>query len=777
MDFENSLILLHLLWILPMFGLITYYASSKRKKILIKIFGSHSEESQYTTTSKGRRYLKIWLMLFAIILLVIAAARPRWGWRILPFSGRGRDVMIVLDVSKSMNSTDVQPTRLKHAKLFIRNLIKKCPGDRFGLVAFAGSAFLDCPLTVDKTSLFQTLDEIDCNSIPLGGTNVENALNTAISAFKAAEGGYRAIVLLTDGDELHGDSSKSIETLKKMKIPLFIVGVGDPDGDGLIKLPGVNGKTVLMRDSKGDLVKSRLNERQLKKLKDAAGGIYVRSTATSSELNTITKKIQGLVPKEYEKGNNKRPIERFHFPLFVAVILLLLILGISERRKERKNGNGSAMKSSAVVIFLLIFSLSLQAQNKTQNKEEKKLPNSIPIAEGIKPTGGPTSGIKKTEDNASKVKKKLSAVELYNKALKLQKENKIEDAAKLYNKAINRADGSPEVRGKSFQNLGVISHAQARAVMQKDQDKALEILKKSEIMYKEAMRSDTHLKKVILNQQKLLDDRVLAKKIKKMREEMKKKQEQARKKTKEALDEQKKQNKQDKMKQDKKKKDEKKKDKKQQKQKQQQKKNKQNKQEQKQNKESEQDQKKSEQNKKSKNDENKSNQQKSKEKLKEAQKAVDELEKEAKKRGDKKVEESAKKAKKELKKAEEKQKAGEGKKSEEHIKKALDKLGKPKENKKKDSDKKKKKDGKQGKDKKDKKDKKGQPQNKNRKLDKGKKEDGKKGETKPKKEQDIDPRQAKAILEMMANDEKNLRDAIKENQKTNSQTRKVLKDW
>jgi len=760
MDFENSLILLHLLWILPMFGLITYYASSKRKKILCKIFGSHSRESQYTTISKGRRYLKIWLMLFAIIFLVIAAARPRWGWRILPFSGRGRDVMLVLDVSKSMNSTDVQPTRLKHAKLFIRNLIKKCPGDRFGLVAFAGSAFLDCPLTVDKTSLFQTLDEINCNSIPLGGTNVENALNTAISAFKAAEGGYRAIVLLTDGDELHGDSSKSVAKLKKMKIPLFIVGVGDPDGDGLIKLSGANGKTVLMRDSKGDLVKSRLNERQLKKLKDATGGIYVRSTATSSELSTIIKKIQGLVPKEYEKGNNKRPIERFHFPLFVAVILLLLILGISERRKGKKNGNGVAMKSSAVVIFLFCATLSLQAQT----KKSKKLPIPLPIADEIK----------EVEDSAAKEKKELSAVDLYNKALKLQNENKIEEAAKLYNQAINRADGSPEVRGKSFQNLGVISHAQARTVMQKDQDKALEILKKSEIMYKEAMRSDTHLKKVILNQQKLLDDRVLAKKLKKQREEMKKKQEQAQKKTKEALDEQKKQNKQEK-----KKNDEKKKDKKQQNQnknKADQQKQEKNKQEQKQNKQSKQEEKKSKQNKSSKNDKNKSNNQKSKDKLKDAQKAVEDLEKEAKKRGNKKVEESAKKAKKELKKAEDKQKSGEGKKSEEHIKKALDHLGKPKEDKKKECDKKKKNE-KQDEDKKDKKDKKGQQQNKNRKLDKGKKEDGKKGEKQPKKEQEIDPRQAKAILEMMANDEKNLRDAIKENQKINSKTRKVLKDW
>ncbi|OIO37552.1 MAG: hypothetical protein AUJ72_04295, partial [Candidatus Omnitrophica bacterium CG1_02_46_14] len=375
MDFEHTWVLLHLIWIIPVFGLLVHYASVRRKKILHKIFGEMPDESKYSTLSKGRRYLRTWLLLAAIILTVVAVARPRWGWRILPFSGRGRDLMVVLDVSKSMNSEDIKPSRLKHAKLFLRDLIKSTPGDRYGLVAFAGSAFLDCPLTVDKTSLFQTLDETTTDSIPIGGTNIENALNTAITAFKAAEGGYRAVILVTDGDELYGDSSKALAMLKRMSIPLFVVGIGDPNGDGLIKMTDENGKTVLLRDDKGELVKSRLNEKQLKLLAKETGGIYIRSTETDPGFQPILKRIKKLVPQEYEKGNNKRPIERFHYPLFAAVMLLLIRFGIGERR--RINGN------QALVMFILLAFLAspVRGQNTVATSPGSPLAVEQPISQ------------------------------------------------------------------------------------------------------------------------------------------------------------------------------------------------------------------------------------------------------------------------------------------------------------------------------------------------------------------------------------------------------------
>lgn len=775
--FENNWTLLHLLWIIPVFGLLVYYASSKRKKVLAKIFGVNAYDHQYSTLSKGRRYLRTWLLLAAIVFLIIAVARPRWGWRILPYSGRGRDLMIVLDVSKSMNSEDVKPSRLKHAKLFLRDLIKACDGDRFGLVAFAGSAFLDCPLTVDKTSLFQTLDETTTDSIPVGGTNIENALNTAITAFQAAEGGYRAIILITDGDELYGNSTKALETLKKYKIPLFVVGIGDPTGDGLIKMTDANGKTILMRDSKGELIKSRLNEPQLKKLASKTKGIYVRSTETNPEISPIMKRIRKLVPKEFEKGNNKRPIERFHYPLFAAVLLLLIRLGIGERRKI--NGNGSGGVLALILMFFIIGATPLHSQQQPPVDQGNSTPENIapePLELG--------EAISDASDAKDTRKAEQTAIDLYNSGLKFQLKKNKEEAAEKYKKAINLSDKFPEVRGKSFQNMGVISHNQARSVMTQDPDKALKILDKTEEMYKEAMRSDTHLKKVILNQQKLIDDRILAKQIKKQKEELKKKQQQAQKKTQQALDQQKKENKQDKKDQKKDKQQQQKQNKQQNKQQQQKNQQNQNKQEkdknnkdQKQKNQQDKNKQKDEKN----NNKDKQNQQKQNEqnqrkktqqKINDAKKAVDELKEEAEKRQRKDIKQNAEKAMDELKKAQKEHQQGNGEKSEEHIKKALEKLGKPQKQENKDKEK----ENQQNKDQKDKQNK--DQQKNNRKLQKQKPQDQ---QAKPKegdkKEKEIDPRQAAALLEMMANDEKNLRDALKEQQRKNARIRKVLKDW
>ena len=151
------------------------------------------------------------------MFITIATARPYWGFKLLPFSGSGRDILAVIDTSKSMLSKDIRPSRLAHAKLLLKNLIKGTQGDRYGIIAFAGSAFLECPLTMDRTSLYTVLDDINVDSIPVGGTNIEKALDVAIKAFKAAAGGYKAIILITDGDELQGNSPNAINALKKHK--------------------------------------------------------------------------------------------------------------------------------------------------------------------------------------------------------------------------------------------------------------------------------------------------------------------------------------------------------------------------------------------------------------------------------------------------------------------------------------------------------------------------------------------------------------------------------
>lgn len=693
MNFLKPDYLWNLLWIIPAVVFFSVMAYHRRKKQLEMILGGRAENPKFLTLSPGKRMLKNILFGTAVILLVLTAARPSWGTKILPFSGKGRDLLIVLDVSKSMMSQDVQPSRLEHAKWFLKELIKECPGDRFGIVAFAGSAFLQCPMTADKTTLFQAIDEMSVNSIPLGGTNIQQAIETSIQAFKAAEGGHRAIVLVTDGDEVQGSSSNAIEDLKKMKIPMFVVGIGDPSQPGLIMLPDKNGKDPqFLRDSKGDLVKSPLNEIQLKKIARETSGIYVRSTATSTGLSAVQNKVKGLVPEKYENGNQTRAIERFHIPLFAAVILLLAFFAVNERRK-----------TPILVLFLLSANFAIGAND-----------NAIPLT-GTQPdaqTVQPATTEKNTDLNVNAEKPgKVANYEIYNQALELQKNKDLQKASELYENAISKAAADSELISKACQNLGVIKHESARALLNTKPEDAIKILDSAEDMYRESMRVLPQTKEVALNQQKLIQDRETAKKILEQKKQMEQKKQDAQQKTKEAHDSQKEKNQESKDRQDQKK-DQKKED-----------------------------------------DPQK--------KADEAKKAVEDYKKEAQKQNSKESEQSASKAEKEIEKAQEEQKKGNGEKAEENLKNAIKELGESEKN-----------DKNKGDDKKDQDIKKQEQGDKTPEKQNGKAQNGQ-----PKEEKEIDPAQAESLLDLMANDEKKLRDEIKENQRRDSGIRKVDKDW
>jgi Ca-activated chloride channel family protein len=837
MSFLNVDILWHLLWILPLAVIIFWLIQRKRSRLLKMLLGPRAADPEYVMVSKGARLTRLFIFLAAIIFLALAAARPSWGVKILPFSGKGRDIMVVMDVSRSMLAKDVKPSRLDHAKWFLHQVIEHTPGDRYGLIAFAGKAYLECPMTIDKTSFFQVLDELKTDSVPIGGTDIEAALKGALEAFRDAKSGqYKAVLLITDGDELYGRSSAVVSKLKEMKIPLFIVGVGDPSKPGLVPVQNENGKVKYLRDSKGELVKSRLNEAQLSKLAIDTNGIYVRSTATDTGLAQIEKSIDGLAPKEFDSGKHTRKIERFYYPLWIAVILLFIWMSISER--GRKNGvsgsrKGQLMKALVVILVavILLGAGSVYAQGKSISLPVKNIPVSLNKIGKVDPA---------KEEAKKDIPQLTDPVTVYNQGLDLHvKQKKTKDAEKLYLQAVNLAKDNPEVRANAFQNLGTIKHEMARkglgeasGVARQNLDGALkkidEVMKeldKSEEMYCEAMRQKDSTV-VARNQQLLLNDRKKAEQLKKAIQEMKKKQEEARKKTQQAKQQQQKENKQQKQqKQDKKdqqkqqqqqqqdqqkqqdKQQQQNKDKQQQQQQKQdqnkdkqQDKNKQDKkdqqkqdQKQQQNKDKDQQQNQQQQNKQQQQkqqnkQQQKDQQQSAKEKTQQAQKAVDDMKKQAEKLKNDKIKQQAQKAEQELKKASKAQKENKGKEAEEHLKKALEKLGEPKNDKQQDKNQKKSQDNKNKKDNKDNKDQKDkQKQDKDkgdkqkdkqqdRKLEKNKaqKAQGEKGK---KAEKDIDKQQAKALLDLMAKEEKSLRKAIKERQKENSGIKDVEKDW
>ena len=307
--------------------------------------------------SPGMRIFRFILLCLTVILLITAIARPAWDYQTIDMAGSGRDLMVVFDTSKSMLSKDVQPSRMDHAKWLVKELVNLNPGDRFGLVAFAGSAFLECPLTVDRNSFLQHVSELDTESIPVGGTNIEKAISTALESFKAAEAIHRAIILVTDGDELTGDSNKVINELTEKKIPLFIVGIGDPSQPSIIQYKDEDGTIRILKDSSGKVVNSPLNEKQLISLAQQTGGIYVRSTAADTGLKAIESRIKKLNTAEYSNTTAQKPIERFHYPLWAALVILVVWMCLSERGRTKK-----------ALILILFAGLTFSAQAQTEKK-------------------------------------------------------------------------------------------------------------------------------------------------------------------------------------------------------------------------------------------------------------------------------------------------------------------------------------------------------------------------------------------------------------------------
>jgi Ca-activated chloride channel family protein len=242
------------------------------------------------------------------------------------------DVFVLLDVSKSMLTEDVRPNRLTQAKYAVQDLLEKLRGDRIGLVAFAGTAFVQCPLTVDYEAFRLTLKDADPRIIPRGGTAIGAAIRTALKAFEAGEGRDHAIVLITDGEATEGDALAAADEAAKAGVKIYAIGVGTAEGE-LIPVREEGKPMEFLKDREGKVVKSRLDEETLQQLALKTGGMYVRSAAGDFGMDAIYDKgIAQLRRTEYEARLQKRYFERFQWPLGLAFVLLVVESFVSDRR-------------------------------------------------------------------------------------------------------------------------------------------------------------------------------------------------------------------------------------------------------------------------------------------------------------------------------------------------------------------------------------------------------------------------------------------------------------
>src|SRR5215472_5565496 len=288
------------------------------------------------TINRPRRVVRFGLQLLGLSLALISLAQPRWGYTFQDVKRKGLDLLIAVDASRSMLSNDVQPNRLERVKLVAQDLINELQGDRVGLIAFAGRAFLQAPLTIDYDAAIEAINDLDTKTIPEGGTNISSAIALALQSFGKSAVGNRALIIFTDGEELSGDAVKTAKAAADAGVRIFTVGVGTPQGS-LIPITGDNGETSFVKDINGQVVKSKLDDKRLREVTEATGGFYVHLENGPRTMQQVQSEgLTKMQAAEMDVRLSRRPIERYEWPLSAALIALALSILIPERKRVRE---------------------------------------------------------------------------------------------------------------------------------------------------------------------------------------------------------------------------------------------------------------------------------------------------------------------------------------------------------------------------------------------------------------------------------------------------------
>lgn len=313
------------------------------------------------TVNRPRQIIRFALQLLGLALAITSLAQPRWGYTFEDVKRKGLDLLIAVDTSRSMLSNDVQPNRLDRVKLAIQDLINQLQGDRVGLIAFAGRAFLQAPLTIDYDAVVEAVNDLDTKTIPEGGTNISSAITLATQSFGKSAMGNRALVILTDGEELSGDAVKAAKEAGDAGVRIFTVGVGTPQGS-LIPVTGDDGQTTFVKDSSGQVVKSKLDDKRLREIAQATGGFYLHLENGPRTMQQIQNEGLGkMQAAEMDVRLSRRPIERYEWPLGVALVALALSILIPERKRVRQRAYVTAPARAAPTAALLVILLSSSA--------------------------------------------------------------------------------------------------------------------------------------------------------------------------------------------------------------------------------------------------------------------------------------------------------------------------------------------------------------------------------------------------------------------------------
>ncbi len=356
-----------LLLILPAMILLFWWSARAKQKLLAQFISARLLPVLTTGISSARQNLRFVFLILAAVFLVITLARPQHGFDLEEVSQNGLDIVVAVDTSKSMLTTDIAPNRLERAKLAALELMQTAKADRLGLVAFAGDAFLECPLTIDNTAFQQSVQALNVNSIPQGGTAIAEAINTALTAFKE-KGHHKALVLLTDGEDNDSETGalEAAQNAAKDGLKIFTIGIGTAAGD-LIRVTDANGNSDYVRDEQGNVVKSHLNENLLQQIAGATGGFYLPLRGADTMDTLYERGLEPLPKSESSEKLIRRYHEQFQWPLAIAILFLLAEMFLPERSSQTANKSKvqspkSKVEAAAVAILIAFLFLPVAAQ-------------------------------------------------------------------------------------------------------------------------------------------------------------------------------------------------------------------------------------------------------------------------------------------------------------------------------------------------------------------------------------------------------------------------------
>jgi len=335
--FPNFLYLLLLIPIL--IGFFIYAFRQKRRAMAL--FGNlNLVQKLSSSVSRKRQITKAALLITGVFFLALTLARPQYGTKMRTVKREGQDIIIAVDVSLSMMAEDIKPNRLEKAKHEISSLIDKLQGDRVGIIAFAGKAFVQCPLTLDYGAAKMFLDAIEPDIIPVPGTAISEAIQKAMDSFVEKERKHKILILITDGEDHIGKPVEMAKRAAKEGVVIYTVGIGSSQGVPIPLTDAKGNRIGFKKDRNGNVVMTKLDELTLEKIALETGGKYYRASSGEVELDRIYSDISKMEKKSLASKQFAQFEDQFQWLLGFGLFLIILELIIPERKRVKKEWKG-----------------------------------------------------------------------------------------------------------------------------------------------------------------------------------------------------------------------------------------------------------------------------------------------------------------------------------------------------------------------------------------------------------------------------------------------------